>query len=265
MTEQEKRSALADGPKSERGADEDDLAVARMLKWTLVPEKLPERKGYEFAAFHQRDAIAATEYYNWWQIDQDRVVFGLLQCSGFSLASSMLLTYMAGVAAATIPYEDDLGRALAKMNRAFTHYPDRTSWLGMLTLLQLDASRHQLTVASAGSQVPLIREASGKVRALREVITGLPFGVDEHASYEAVSVPLAEGDCVVAFTDGVTDAMNSHRQCYTLGRLQQALQMPTVDVSTTVANVELDLREFVRNSTYREDATLLAISRTVSE
>ncbi|MCA9122288.1 MAG: serine/threonine-protein phosphatase [Planctomycetaceae bacterium] len=248
-------------PKPDQTRKNLDLEIAPLVKWTLIPENLPEIDGYEVAAIHLRAGGASTEYYDWWRLDDTRTVFAMMTCSGSSFASSMLLTYMSGVAAATVPHGEDLGQTLSRMNQAFAHYHSSTNWLGTALIMCVDAHKHKLLVASAGHRWPLLRDGAGEVRPLDDLLPGLPFGLEEHVAYEAASIPLSEGDCVVAYTDGVVEAMNAQKEFYGVDRLRRLIESPASSVSDIVTKVQQDLREFTGDSTIRDDATVLAIGR----
>ena len=71
-----------------------------------------------------------------------------------------------------------------------------------------------MTFVNAGHLPPLIyRKATGELRgrhAPRD-LAGFPLGVVDGIPYEAATVTLEPGDCVLLFTDGVTEAQEQGR------------------------------------------------------
>ena len=71
----------------------------------------------------------------------------------------------------------------------------------------LDYTRHTLTLVNAGHPSPLLYH--GKSGAVREAtpndICGLPLGVMDGYEYQAITLPFQPGDCVVLFSDGVSE------------------------------------------------------------
>ncbi|WP_107097587.1 SpoIIE family protein phosphatase [Streptomyces sp. WMMB 322] len=66
------------------------------------------------------------------------------------------------------------------------------------------------TMVCAGHPLPLVRDASGKVRPAAE--PQLLLGVEEEVSYESQSVVLEPGDTLLCVTDGVTERRSGRRQ-----------------------------------------------------
>lgn len=74
-----------------------------------------------------------------------------------------------------------------------------------LWLAALDMSSGVLRHVRAGHVPPFLRRASGALERL-DGLGGLPLGVMEDASYSAEQLQLAPGDCLLAVTDGVSEA-----------------------------------------------------------
>ncbi len=85
-----------------------------------------------------------------------------------------------------------------------------TGFYGML------APDGALTYCNAGHNAPLLVTASG----IRRLETGgVVLGLFERASFEEETTAMAPGDIIVAFSDGVTEAMNQAGDEFTDDRL----------------------------------------------
>ena len=74
----------------------------------------------------------------------------------------------------------------------------------------IDATENRLTYASAGHWPPILFHKSGEGIPFRE--GGTPLGIFPGWKYEDGGFPLASGDRLVPYTDGLTEAMNSDKQ-----------------------------------------------------
>ncbi len=93
-----------------------------------------------------------------------------------------------------------------------------------MVLAVLDPRRHEVTVVNAGHLPPLLRRGPAAVEAVGEAETRLPLGVDHDVDYAATAVlPLAPGDSLVLYTDGITEAMNAQDELYGSQRLLEAV------------------------------------------
>jgi serine phosphatase RsbU (regulator of sigma subunit) len=74
----------------------------------------------------------------------------------------------------------------------------------------LDPAQHTVTLVSAGHMLPLLyRRAPGTLKeALPLSRTGLPLGVQKDIVYTSHVVELEAGDCLLQFTDGLSDSVN---------------------------------------------------------
>ena len=71
----------------------------------------------------------------------------------------------------------------------------------------LDATVGVLTYTNAGHYLPIIVRADGSVERLG--MGGPVLGVLAEADYEQASIAMAQGDRLVLFTDGLTEARNA--------------------------------------------------------
>jgi sigma-B regulation protein RsbU (phosphoserine phosphatase) len=100
-----------------------------------------------------------------------------------------------------------------------------------------DDSTRTLCLANAGSVQPLlVRRRDAKVEVSTIAIEGFPLGLFPHASYDETPMPLASGDMVVFFSDGITDATNPQGESFGGERLRALLeQHPTATDSAQAA------------------------------
>ena len=89
-----------------------------------------------------------------------------------------------------------------------------------MVLAVLDPQRHEVTVVNAGHLPPLLRRGPKAVSSRSaEAETGLPLGVDRDVGLWPCALPLAPGETLVLYTDGITEAMNAADELYGLPRL----------------------------------------------
>ena len=97
------------------------------------------------------------------------------------------------------------------LNREFTHQAQEDLFATAIVATYL-AHRRRLTVCNAGHPAPLWYQADARTwRFLNPAslsAANLPFGIDLDAPYQQFSIPLAPGNALVLYTDGVTEALN---------------------------------------------------------
>ncbi|MCA9283731.1 MAG: serine/threonine-protein phosphatase [Phycisphaerales bacterium] len=82
----------------------------------------------------------------------------------------------------------------------------------------------ELRYANAGHPASFIRPITGVLRELES--TGMLLGVvpDESFDCQQVRVPLVPGDVIIAFTDGLVEAMNRRGEQFGIDRVREALR-----------------------------------------
>ncbi|MCZ2147919.1 MAG: serine/threonine-protein phosphatase [Bryobacterales bacterium] len=87
-------------------------------------------------------------------------------------------------------------------------------------LAQLDPTRRQLTYANAGHEAALlIRADTGQIRRLER--TGTVLGLSHRATFGQHSIPVSQGDTLIAYTDGIADAVDGEGRLFTEHRLRE--------------------------------------------
>lgn len=87
---------------------------------------------------------------------------------------------------------------------------------------RLDLQAKTITLVNAGHPKPFLVSESGEVRRL-DCPVGLPIGLDNDHRYQARTFPLAVGDTVILFSDGIVEARNANREFFGVRRLSSLL------------------------------------------
>ncbi len=231
--------------------------VAGTLQASLLPEQLPDVAGWSFAADYrpgQRGAEVGGDFYDIFEVDDGHVVLlGDVTGKGVTAASlTSLVRYTAKAAAA---YDPRPSAVLAQVNRALRQRP-RMAPVTMVSGLLTDG---ELTLAVGGHPLPLLKPGGGGP-AIKVGETGMLLGaVYEYAGAQDVTVPVAPGDTLLLYTDGVTDTPG------VAGRFGEARLMEAVDAASPeprdlLRTVSRALDGFARG-TALDDRAMLALRR----
>jgi serine phosphatase RsbU (regulator of sigma subunit) len=125
----------------------------------------------------------------------------------------------------------------------------------------LNPKTHELTLANAGHMPPLIRHANGEVEPVGKGVGGLPLGVVPDQTFQEVVVPMKPGDIFVAFTDGITEAMNYNNDLYGTKLLTKYLATAPVDPEELVKGLIQDVETFSEGRAQTDDMCLVCLKR----
>jgi stage II sporulation SpoE-like protein len=90
--------------------------------------------------------------------------------------------------------------------------------------MRVDPKRDELRIANAGHPGALLRDSKGGIVEIDA--TGPLMGIDPGASmsWGLETMPFKAGDSLIAFTDGITEAMNSEREMFGSDGVRGAIQ-----------------------------------------
>jgi phosphoserine phosphatase RsbU/P len=150
--------------------------------------------------------------------------------------------------------------AIERLNRAFCDSGWEDRFVTMV-LAVLDPRRHEVTVVNAGHLPPLLRRDPSSVEPMAVAESRLPLGIDRDVEYAAYTFPLTQGQSLVLYTDGITEAMNAQDELYGAQRLRASLGSDADCVGLLGRHVLDDVKRFVGVRTQSDDMCLTCFGR----
>ncbi len=120
-----------------------------------------------------------------------------------------------------------------------------------------------LRYSLAGQPPPLIRRAAGSIEALRMPDHRVPLGALRFGGHEVLTASLAPGDLLLAYSDGVVDAVSPDGEFFGEERLIRVLDECPAEPAQAVNWVIEALEGFTRGHTPYDDVTLVIARRSV--
>ena len=125
----------------------------------------------------------------------------------------------------------------------------------------LDPAAHSFTYTSAGHDPALVYRADGGRGQLTS--SGVALGVLEECPYDQEMVPLAPGDLIVVYSDGVTDATNAGNEAFGLDRLERVVEATLGNsAEQVVESVFAAVEEHAGGEDQFDDLTVVVIRRS---
>ena len=203
----------------ERERMEHDLRNAARIQRNFLPQELPKVEGYEFADWYRAAHQVGGDFYDFIPMPDGNVAIVIGDVSGKGIAAALMMGQVMAHVRFAAAAGRGAGETLGRINKAIMGAVSE-SFVTLLYMV-LGCRSRRVVIANAGHWPPLVRRADGRVVSI-ELSDGLPIGVAEGQFSETV-VELGPLDCVCAFTDGVTDAINEKRESYGVERLRRIL------------------------------------------
>lgn len=200
---------------------EHELAVARDIQKSFLPQEPPLLEGYDIAGINVPSQEVGGDYFDFIPISEGHVGLVVADVSGKGIPAALIMAaFRAGLRAA-IRDNTSIKEIFSKVNVMLQESTDAeqfvTAFYGVL-----DAKGRMFTCANAGHNPPLLLSADGSLRRLET--GGLILGIQQSPGYQEEPIQLQPGDCLIFYTDGVTEAHNELEEEFGEQRLIQILR-----------------------------------------
>src|SRR5436305_2808609 len=197
-----------------------ELATARKIQASILPAAPPPLAGLDLAVRYVPAAEVAGDFYDFLPVDDRRLTLLVADVSGHGVPAALIASMVKVAAAAQAEQAASPARVLTGMGRIF-HGKLRNQFI-TAACLGVDLATGRLLAASAGHPPPLLwRAATGQVE---ELPPGGPvLGRLARVEYRETAAPLAAGDRVLLFTDGIPEARDPAGEPFGDERLRDLL------------------------------------------
>ncbi len=241
-----------------------DLEMARGVQRGLLPPGLPQAEGYDFFVHYEPANEVGGDYYDFIPLPGQRVAVVVGDVSGKGVAAALLMAKLSVDTRFCLLTEPDPAVAFNRLNSLIYKWGFADRFVTLLVAI-VDPVNHIATILNAGHPSPMIHHGStgGVESAFSADMIGLPLGIVEDTQYDSGEISLQPGDSILAFTDGVTEAVNDEDiQLQTEGVHAAMLG----EVSSTPAlgeQVIQVVKQFTSGNSQRDDITLAGFGRTI--
>jgi sigma-B regulation protein RsbU (phosphoserine phosphatase) len=239
-----------------------ELELAMQVQTSLLPRQVPILDGFDFAATALPARYVSGDLYDFVSPDPDTCHIVLADISGKGLPAALLTLTARTLFRAETEYDSSPASILASVNSSF--YKDLVQAETFITFFaaRLDARLGTLTYANAGHTETLwCQYAVQGCRVLPS--TGLPIGIYSNTAFREETLVLRPGDTLVFYSDGITEAANSHDELYGQERLADVLSANADLSAFDLSQVIVDSVEAFRVDAPRSDDLTLIVLKVL--
>jgi sigma-B regulation protein RsbU (phosphoserine phosphatase) len=239
-----------------------DLEQAAEIQKRLLPAAAPLIAGLDLAGHNAPCRTVGGDYYDFVPRGGNKVAMVLGDVSGKGMPASLLMMGLQARIQVLLEEAGDLAAVMTRLNR-ITSANCPTNRFITLFFCILDGSTGQMTFCNAGHNPPIVMRASGEHELVKG--GGPVIGLLPTMEYREYELNLQEGDMLVIYSDGVTEATHASGEQFGMGRLiETALDCrthPAVDVVSAINNA-VDV--FTGGAPPSDDITLIVARRLKS-
>ena len=244
----------------EKQKQDAEMGIARNVQHALLPEHMPDIDGYEFFASYEAAQAVGGDYYDIMDLPDGRICLAFGDVAGKGVPASLVMSRLSSAVRNIVEYVPDAAEAVSRINNHMCAKAVEGRFVTFV-LVQLDPRRHTMSVVNAGHMSPLIRHADGSIEELDQSAVGVPLGVVEGFPFQSVECSIKPGDCIVIYTDGVSEAMNPKSELYTIERLQAFVANGSARPSELGPAIREDVKQHAAGREQNDDITLMVFGR----
>jgi sigma-B regulation protein RsbU (phosphoserine phosphatase) len=186
-------------------AERRELAEALKIQQRLLPQHVPQIDGWEIAASWQPASGVGGDCFDAIRFSDARLAISIADVVGKGIPAALLMSNLQAAVRAFASEAVEPAALCHQVNRILCGNIAEGRFISFFYCV-LDACASVLTYTNAGHYLPIIVRADGSVERLGS--GGPVLGVLADAEYEQAQVALTQGDRIVLFTDGLTEARN---------------------------------------------------------
>ncbi len=243
---------------------EGELKSAGEIQRVLLPAKDPVLEGFTVAGRNIPARVLSGDFYDYLTVAGEKFGAVIADVSGKGTAAALIAAMCRSVLRSFAPGAATPAGALGAVNRLL--FPDiREDMFISMIYLTLDPARGEVTLARAGHTYPLVwRAESGVVEEMKS--GGLALGIDRGDVFERVtkdmSFTMRPGDCMLLYTDGVNEAMDTKGDEFGEPRVREALaRLAPQGARAVIDGIIAEVDAFSGGKRSHDDITLIALQR----
>jgi serine phosphatase RsbU (regulator of sigma subunit) len=239
---------------------EKELAIARQIQESILPDSMPQLEGFDIAALTIPARAVGGDYYDFIPINRHRIGLVIGDACDKGIPAALFINLTNSLVHIEAPRNPSPEATLQLVN----HHLIEMSHSGMfVTLLYgiLDISG-RFDYCRAGHPYPLVFDEHLQ---LVDTISssGMPLGITNDIVLDAQTAIIPLGGLLVIYTDGMSEALDARGNQFGIERLVNILpeigNLPAEQVCTQLWK---HVQEFVGGQPQSDDFTVIVIRRS---
>lgn len=236
---------------------EKELALARGIQRSLLPESAPVVEGFDIALLNEPCYAVGGDYYDFLTLGPHTLLVVIADVEGKGVSSALVMSNLQATLRALVLHLHSLNEIAEGLNRMILTDTRQQKYLSIFLGL-IDTRRKGIHYINCGHVPPVIVRPNHEPIPLTD--GGMVIGLFETAQFERGHVKFQPGDVLILCTDGITEAMDALHEEYGSERLIQSVQdAADRKAEEIVATVGADVTRYSRQGTHIDDKVMIVI------
>ena len=253
------RSEIAQGRERRQKALEDqrDFEEARRIQRKLLPSIVPDVDGYEIATSWQPAAGVGGDCFDLMGFSRSRIALSIADVVGKGIPAALLMSNLQAAVRAFASDAAQPGELCQQVNRILCGHIAEGRFISFFYCVA-DSDLGVLTYSNAGHYPPILVRADGTVERLDA--GGAVLGVFSDRTYEQARVSMRQGDRLVLYTDGITEARDQAGEEFGDDRLVALMRQHRACSAPSLQARLVDAVSTFSGGRFHDDATLIVVA-----
>ena len=245
-----------------------EIEVAREVQERFLPQSYPAIAGVELAGAYRPAQTVGGDYYDFIEMkvagsNTPSLGIAIGDVSGKGISAALLMASLrASLRGLTRKSDCDLAEMMSEVNE-LVYEASASNRYATFFFARLDPASRMLTYVNGGHNAPaVIRRAGpdGKREVIRLEAGGAVIGLLPISRYEQSTLTLQPGDILLAFTDGISEAMTADGEEWSEDRLiEHLVNSPDMPAKELVKRLFDAADDFAAGAPQHDDMTLFVL------
>jgi sigma-B regulation protein RsbU (phosphoserine phosphatase) len=184
---------------------ERELEQAKQIQMSLVPAEPLIVGPWQAVGRVVPARMVGGDTFDYRALGQGRLGIAIADVSGKGVPASLLMANVQASLRAFCNGRGPIRDAIRLVNESLTRNAPRGKFI-TLFYGEIDSDAGRLSYINAGHNYPMLLRGGGRVEELRE--GGTPLGIFENADFEQGEVEFRQGESLLLYSDGLSEAMD---------------------------------------------------------
>ena len=241
-----------------------DLTTARDIQQYILPRVFPPfpedcDKVDLYASMAAAKDIGG-DFYDFFRIDDDHIALVIADVCGKGIPAALLMAVSRTIIRSKGIQGCSAAECITESNHLLAAYSVDSMFVTVFYAIY-NTKTGLVSYSNAGHNPPHLLRQDGTVSEL-PLSKDTIVGVFDDQKYQEETLQLEQGDTLVMFTDGVTEAANAEFKEFGVERLDNILRQQTnATCQQTVEAIKAGIKEFVGDAEQSDDITMLVVKR----
>ena len=235
-----------------------ELYIAKEIQKSSLPniESICSNQDvFDISAYMEPAKEVGGDFYDCYFIDKEHFMFLIADVSGKGIPAALFMMNVKSLIS-NISQEGYSPDDIIKVINNKIYKNNKQEFFVTMFAGILNISTGKITYINCGHNKPFIKSKNGLYKVL-DIESNIVLGAFENFDFKIQEAQLEEGDTIFAYTDGITESVNTDGQMYGEKRLEEVINKQDDDIEKLLANIKNDVESFTNKAPQIDDITML--------